>query len=220
MRFKDFLSVLLLSVVSFSFVSSKAQAQGSDNPNRVTSLVYVCGMTFKVSGKSASLVLGYTYLTGEGKITCYDVLTGRSQEIPTKVTIRGPAAGVSYQNAVISANISGIGLSKGPEALLGNYLSIRSSAAIGVGVGFSKSIRVAKDAVVLDLGVEGTQGLGFQTDLLKVTIEARDTSEALVAGGAVSAVPVEIVYVKENQPVQIIDGQGRLMKVIMLKQVQ
>jgi hypothetical protein len=34
---------------------------------------------------------------------------------------------------------------------------------------------------------------------------------------SVNAVPVKVVYVSENQPVQIVDSQGRLLQVIYLK---
>jgi len=40
---------------------------------------------------------------------------------------------------------------------------------------------------------------------------------AQVPAPVVNVVPVKTVYVAENQPVQIIDGQGRLLQIIYLK---
>ncbi len=81
-------------------------------------------MTFKASGKSASIILGYTYLKGEGELSCYDILTGVTQKIPISVKLRGPA--------------------------------------LGLGVGVTKSLRVAKDTVVVNLSVQGIKGIGAQ----------------------------------------------------------
>ena len=37
------------------------------------------------------------------------------------------------------------------------------------------------------------------------------------SGPTVATVPVKVLYVQENQPVQIVDSQGRLLQVIYLK---
>jgi hypothetical protein len=41
--------------------------------------------------------------------------------------------------------------------------------------------------------------------------------ELPVQSNNVTAVPVRVLYVSENQPVQIVDPQGRLLQVIYLK---
>lgn len=229
-----FLSVLMTS----SFFALPAFAKDG----KVSSILYVCGMTFKASGKSASIILGFTYLKGEGELSCYDILTGVTQKIPISVKLRGPAVGLSYQSVEVSAKIAGVGISRGPESLLGRYLAVRESAALGIGVGVTKSLRVAKDAVVVNLSVQGVKGIGAQIDILSVDVQARDEDREETQMVTQIAEPVEttmdanpsyatndntsyntrvvsteVVQVRENQPIQIIDDQGRVIKVITLK---
>ncbi len=40
---------------------------------------------------------------------------------------------------------------------------------------------------------------------------------AVAPPAAIRVVPVQVVYVAENQPVQIVDSQGRLIEVLYLK---
>lgn len=223
--------VLVLSIMT-SFTSSETFAQRDGE--KVTSILYVCGMTFKVSGRSASLVFGYTNLKGQGQLSCYDILTGETEIIPTTVTLRGPAVGISYQTVEISAKVAGIGIRRNPESLLGRYLTVRESAAVGVGVGVSKSLRVAKDAVVIDLSVQGIKGIGAQIDILSLDIQKRDDLNESVStapntlqdssqydsqneSNHVSVAPMRAVRVRENQPIQIIGENGQILKVITLK---
>jgi hypothetical protein len=48
--------------------------------------------------------------------------------------------------------------------------------------------------------------------------QSQDTSGGVAP--AVSVVPVKAIYVSENQPVQIVDAQGRLLQVIYLKRTK
>ncbi len=235
LAFKNINSVRLLNIgvsmktlISFFTILSlcftaHARTQESQG-DKVTSLLYVCGMTFKVSGKSASIILGYTYLKGEGELSCYDVITGAKQKIATKVKIKGPAVGLSYQSVEISAKVAGIGLSRGPESLLGRYLAVRESVAVGVGVGLTKSLRVAKDAFVLNLSVQGVKGIGAQIDILSLDIQPRDEEDleqwnnySSIEAPSMKVTSVEVARVRENQPIQIVDADGNVLKTISIK---
>ena len=59
MKNKSVISVLVLVLsIMTHFISLETFAQRDGE--KVTSLLYVCGITFKVSGQSASIVFGYT----------------------------------------------------------------------------------------------------------------------------------------------------------------
>ncbi len=223
MKNKLLYSALLLCLTLHAPLSSSAEP--------VTSLLYSCGLHFKASGQSAYIGLGYTDIKGEGEMACYDYLTGTTQHIPLKVIIRGPGAGLGITGIIVSGGVDGIGLSKSPESLLGRYLAVRGSAAVGVGAGVTPSLRVAKDAVVLDLNVQFTKGLGAGVDILSVQIEADSAKKAYTVApvaapaaassentaAATTSVPTEVITVAENQPVHILNKDGQVIKIIYLR---
>lgn len=50
-----------------------------------------------------------------------------------------------------------------------------------------------------------------------VNLPTNALAPGLMPAPSVSTVPVKVIYVSENQPVQIVDSQGRLLQVIYLK---
>lgn len=205
----------LIMATATLYGANKAQAK------EVESLLYICGLNFEASGKSASLVLGYTHLKGDGVLSCYDILTGATQQIELTVTLKGPAVGVNYQTAQVSAKVLGLRLSRAPESLLGSYAAIRGSAAIGVGVGATTSLRIAKDDVSINLSLQGVKGLGAQIDFLSVELEAKNQAQKEKPQMQESNVNVKnalpIVQVYENQPIQILNAQGQVVKTITIQ---
>ena len=217
---------------------------------KVTSLLYTCSVSFTAKGKSIYLGLGFTGLRGDGMIACYDYIHHTTQHIPIKVTARGPGAGLGITGLVVSGGATGVGLTSGPEALLGRYLTVRVGASAGVGVGASAGIRLSHNAFVVDASVQAQGGLGAGVDILSVDMELDNDHAAFtdnapltdVVGSApapappvavapatpapapivepaipVVTVPVKILYVSENQPVHLVDAQGRLLQVIYLR---
>lgn len=234
-----FASVLTLAM---TMAAAPAMAQGQPiEEGKVTSILYTCSLDFKAAGHSIYVGLGYTDLHGDGQIICYDYLTGHTERIPLRVTLRGPGAGLGVTGLIVSGGISGIGLTRGPESLLGRYLTVRASAAVGVGVGAATSLKVAKDAVTLDVSLEIPKGIGGGVDIMSLDIEAageRQIIDQQVAQPVVQAQPVQyvpaqqapttvqnitnvtqtqVIYVQENQPVHLVDAQGNLLKVIYLR---
>jgi hypothetical protein len=212
---------------------------------KVTSLLYTCSVSFTAKGKSIYLGLGFTGLRGDGMIACYDYRHHTTQHIPIKVTARGPGAGLGITGLVVSGGATGIGLIRGPEALLGRYLTVRAGASAGVGVGASAGIHLSHDSFVVDASVQAQGGLGAGVDILSVDMEL-DTDHAAYTDNApltdvvgpapalappvavapdpivepaipVVTVPVKVLYVSENQPVHLVDAQGRLLQVIYLR---
>jgi len=214
--------------------------------HRHLKLLYTCNLSFHASGKSVYIGVGYTDMYGKGILSCYNYRNGASEDIPVRVTARGPGAGLGVTGLAISGGATGIGITTGPESLLGHYGVLRAGAAIGTGVAGGLGLRLSNGAATIDATIQAEGGLGAGVDLLYVSIEAESlkapaapseilkeapkaTKEPLKetfkqelgaksdAAPVVSAVPVKVVYVSDNQPVQIIDSQGKLLQIIYLK---
>jgi hypothetical protein len=222
---------------------------------KVSSLLYSCNLSFHASGKSIYVGIGYTDIEGKGTLSCYDFLTGATQHIPLKVSARGPGAGLGVTGLALSGGATGVGISKGPESLLGHYVALRGNAAVGVGVGAATALRLSNGSATIDVSLQAQNGLGAGVDLLWVDLQA--DGEKTVESSAVTAVapaapvaplsapiaapapqsaaapvapavaaaptvttvtvPAKVLYVKENQPVHLVDSQGRLLQVLYLR---
>lgn len=208
---------------------------------QVSSLLYNCNVSFNASGRSVYLGIGYSEINGKGAISCYDFLTGATQHIPIRVKARGPGAGLGITGLNLSGGATGIGLTSGPEALLGRYGVVRGNAAIGIGAAASTGIRLSKGAITLSVNIEAQSGLGAGVDLLFVELSL-DGEKTIQPPDHVAQAPIaeqraeepaapsvsiqmpsrqpnpQVIYVKENQPIQILDRQGRVVKTFMLRQ--
>jgi hypothetical protein len=230
--------VLISSLLALGLcapIAANAQFDEREKKNEdVSSLVFNCNVSFHASGKSVYLGVGYTELNGHGTLACFDLLTGAQQDIPLKVKVRGPGAGLGFTGYNVSGGAIGIGLKKEPESLLGKYLSVRGNAAVGVGVGVGTGIRVAKDAFVLTLSVEGQSGLGAGVDLLSVELIEDKTRQRVITKAIVEnreevapaaqvvtspqvvvvqpAAPAQPVQVRIGQSVTVVDENGRVLK--------
>lgn len=202
-----------LSAVSYS-APSKASVE--------TPLLFNCSVSFSATGRSAYLGVGYTSISGKGTMTCYDYLKSTTEQIPLKVTIKGPGAGLGITGLSISGGQAGIGLHTNPDALLGRYLVIRGNAAAGAGGALSSGIRIGNGAFYLTVQIEGTTGLGFGIDVLSFEIE-RDSSVAATTTLAVAQQSVQtatvvavspvstVERVKLNQTVEVVDEAGNVI---------
>lgn len=233
----------ILSLLAFATALSAAPAPAKADEGKVSSILYTCNLSFKADGRSIYLGVGYTDVEGTGTISCYDLLTGATQRLPVKVKARGPGAGLGVTGLTLSGAATGVGVSTGPDALLGRYLMARGNAAVGIGAGAGAGLRLSKGSVTVDVSIDAQSGLGAGVDLLfidierngQVAIEAAKTEPvAQVAPTAtqteilyptrvaVQPVPVRVsnsktIYVTEGQPLEIVDAHGRVLQTIYLK---
>lgn len=223
MKFKETIFSALLTF-STLLISSGAHAE----EGKVTSLLYNCNLSFSAHGNSIYIGLGYTHLEGKGRLSCYDLLTGASEHIDIKVNAVGPGVGLGVTGLNVSGAAVGIKISRGPESLLGRYVSVRANAAVGIGAAASIPIRFSKDDVSINVEAEGQSGLGAGIDLLAIDIEADgkrivDTPPRKVEIRQLAETPLindaQVIYVNENQPIVIIDRTGRPLKTIYLKSI-
>ncbi len=197
---------------------------------KVSSLLYSCNLSFQASGPGTFIVSGAP-LNGTGLITCYDFLTGATEKINLKVKAKGLRIGIEGRVS-ISGGALGIGLTTGPESLLGTYGVVRAGGAVGVGVGAATGLRLSKGAVTINAAINAQTGLGASVDLLALELEADGRKQVenrtevasavptpiqIAGANSVQAVPVETAYVSENQPVVFVDAQGRTIKIVYLK---
>lgn len=235
-----FLSTMtVMSAVAPMVVSSQAMAD-----EKVSSILFSCNLSFRATGRSVYVGIGYTDVSGSGTISCYDLLTGATEHVPVKVKARGPGAGLGVTGLVLSGAAAGVGVTKGPEDLLGRYGMVRGNAAVGVGGAAGVGLRLSKGSVSVDLSLEGQSGLGAGVDLLWVDLERdgesrleaapvkpampvaqAERAEVTTAESLPQATPIQIsssktIYLQEGQPLQIIDKQGRVIQTIYLKTVR
>ncbi len=118
-----FLLATLLSTTAWSHDRSERSDE------KVSSILYTCNLSFRADGSSTYIGVGFTDIKGKGTISCYDLLTGATQRIPVKVTTRGPGVGLGRTGLAISGTATGVGITAGPESLLGRYVMVRANAA-------------------------------------------------------------------------------------------
>lgn len=176
-----------------------------------TSILFNCSVSFYATGKSAYLGIGFTDVNGTGMMTCLDYVKNVVEEIPLKVKIRGPGAGLGITGLSISGGQVGIGLNESPDALLGKYVLARGNAAVGVGASLGTGLRVSKGAFDLIVNIQATNGLGAGIDLLTVELE-RDAARQV----HVTAVPTPpappVIKVPLGQVVEVVDANGKVVK--------
>src|SRR5688572_27891694 len=123
----------ILAVTAFVFLAEQSNAEeveGVEKGKVETPILFSCSVSFHATGKSAYLILGYTHIEGRRTMSCYDFVENVVEEIPLKVTIKGPGAGLGVTGLNVTGGQSGIGINASPDALLGKYLIVRGNAAI------------------------------------------------------------------------------------------
>jgi len=234
------LAVISLSANPLTVQDASAEVGGSTDEGRVSSILYNCNVSFSASGRSIYIGIGYSEIDGKGTISCYDLLTGATQHIPIKVKARGPGAGLGITGLNLSGGATGIGLTSGPEELLGRYGVVRGNVAVGVGAAAGVGLRLSKGAVTLNVNIDAQSGLGAGVDLMFVelsldgekvvqppsppsmaTAAATTASSTMAPQGVVQVqtqpIEAQVLYVQENQPVQLVDAKGRVLKVLVLR---
>lgn len=229
-------TVVLTTAFAAGFASSASAEEG-----KVSSILYTCNLSFKATGSSIYLGIGYTDIGGSGEISCYDLLTGATQHLPVKVRARGPGVGLGVTGLALSGAATGVGVSKGPESLLGRYVMARGNAAVGIGAAAGAGLRISKGSVTVDVSVQAQSGLGAGVDLLWIDLESGGVAttepakslpplESAKLAAVPTAQPASVVqkapirlstsktiYLSEGQPLEIVDGQGRVIQTIYLK---
>jgi hypothetical protein len=212
----------LCVALSSTFASNAIATEAGKVESKV---LFNCNLNFTATGRSAYIVVGGTNIQGTGMMTCYDFLKNVIEDIPIKVTIRGPGVGLGVTGLNISGGQRGLGINESPDSLLGDYLVLRGNAAVGVGGAASTGIRIGKGSIQLTAQVEATSGLGAGLDLLTFSIE-RDstrvatstpaeivskapTAEVNMPAQAVVLAQPAVVQVTTSQVIELVDHNGR-----------
>ncbi|RYZ68172.1 MAG: hypothetical protein EOP05_16735, partial [Proteobacteria bacterium] len=67
----------MVAVAASTSLAVAPAAHASDSSDeKVSSLLYSCNLSFRATGRSIYLGIGYTDIKGKGTISCYDLLTG------------------------------------------------------------------------------------------------------------------------------------------------
>lgn len=192
-----------VSLASMGVLSSSTAA--AEMGKVETPILFNCNVSFHATGRSAYFLLGYTNIDGSGMMSCYDFAENVVEEIPLKVKVRGPGAGLGITGLNISGGQAGIGLNSSPDALLGEYLVVRGNAAVGVGGAASSGIRIAKGAFYLTVQIEANSGLGAGVDLLSFELKRdrhRPSTRVAMPVPPASAQPMKEAASALAQPVE------------------
>lgn len=227
------LAALTLPTVFTEIALADRENSERENSEKVSSILYTCNLSFKADGSSTYIGIGYTDIRGTGTISCYDLLTGATQKIPVKVTTRGPGIGLGRTGLALSGTATGVGITAGPESLLGRYVMVRGNAAVGVGASAGAGLRVSKGSVSVDVAIETQSGLGAGIDLLWIDIESNGpattetpkvvayqnmaTPNTMSPSAPIRVSTSKVIYLVEGQPLEIVDDRGHVLETIYLK---
>lgn len=213
----------------YSSYPESSSATDPSSQSQITSILYTCSVSFRANGQGIYIVGGYTHIPGSGEITCLDLLTGARERIPIRVTASGPGIGLGYTSLSLSGVATGIGLTTGPESLLGNYVQLRANAAVGLGVGAGTGLKFSKGAVLIDVQVDFQSGIGAGIDLLVVKIE-RDPSrepyreyvpleraQNVPPERAQNVRPTSSVSVRNGERITVVDADGNVIQTLVIK---
>jgi hypothetical protein len=117
------------------------------------SLRYSCDLSFQISGESYFLALGYSAAEGRGEVRCYDFKEKRKIRIPVRARMEGIGAGLGYQEFTMSGGVNKALIKSSPEALLGSYVRVGASGAVGVGAGLEADTRISLSNGAFTLGI-------------------------------------------------------------------
>lgn len=136
-----------------------------------------CNMSFKIEGNSVDLGLAETSASGQGRLSCYEYLTGTFEEIPLKVSVKGLGHGAGLSGFHISGGKVGLGINTEPESLLGSYARIGANPALGAGAQTGGGFRLdfKKGSIKISAILAGSSGLGAGFEVSELLIE-RDPS--------------------------------------------
>jgi hypothetical protein len=139
---------------------------------RVEQPLWTCALNFEANGGGLQLLLGSFKLTGPGQIRCIDI-AGNQQDLDVKVTMGSNVLAPNF--AIGSFDMmgmaSGIGVARGPEALLGTYYTAGANGSAVIGVGANLALKGGREAVTINVAVNVLKGFGLQAGLNRLTIE-------------------------------------------------
>lgn len=142
--------------------------------------VWDCALTFTAKGGGVQIIVGKFQLSGPGNVRCVDV-AGNTEVLPVRIIMGGSliAANVALGYFQLAGVASGIGVASGPQALLGDYVTVGAQAGLIVGAGANFSIHGGSEAVTLNLGVNVSRGIGAQVGISGVRIVAADSIDEM-----------------------------------------
>lgn len=147
---------VILSMLALAFTASAAQAEVKTAP------LFDCALTFQAQGGGIKIFVGKFELSGPGQISCIDI-QGNTEEIPVFVRIGAKPVTPTIAIGVmkVAGVATGVGLSSGPESLLGGYFVGGVKGALGVGAGAQVALHAANSALTLNGSLQAIAGLGL-----------------------------------------------------------
>lgn len=157
-----FAFVTIFSVTSFSVASADT-----------------CALEFTAKGRDLQILVGYSHLKGKGLIKCVDDHR-RSTALPIRVTFKTP---ILFPRFSLSPTVTVHGVASGiqvpPEtrrgppggapAILGSYLTVNATAAVGEGAGTSLDLQGEDNQTPINLKLENIEGFGVAIGATQVT---------------------------------------------------
>ena len=152
-----------LVVLGFAFAGmAQADTQGP---------AWVCNIDGEMSGTSVGLIVGFQELKGTGMISCKSAF-GERVEQPVILRMTGLGLGLGFAD-IKSVKIftAAIGVTSGPEALLGKFkVGLSTGATLAeVGADADLALALSNEGVGFEVGVTGRKAQGLEAHLHAIT---------------------------------------------------
>ncbi len=164
---------LMMTVASVIAALAFSQAQALEdmdytNYSENRGSQYLCRLTGEMRGVSIAFGVGGQVISGQGKITCTDLNTGRRLVQPVKLRLAGAGWGLELSR-IRSIRVVSSGVTVSNIAYFYDNFSVGAEAGaslINQGIGFDLALRLAgQNGFGFDLAVQGRDILGLGAHL-------------------------------------------------------
>ena len=174
--------LLVILAVGLAGVMANAQEPGMspmDNEMHAEGRVWVCGMQFKGTAKGFKIIAGHFKSVADGMLSCTNI-HGKKWSKNVRVTFGAhclsPVVGIGYMKYYgLSGELSLF--NKDPEVILGKYLAVNADAAVILGAGAFRAVKVGMPQLAMNMSIKLEKGLGVNVGIDHLYISERDTDD-------------------------------------------
>lgn len=171
--------LLVILAVGLTGVFAHAQEpvmSTMDNDIHAQGRLWVCGMQFKGTAKGFKIIAGHFKSVADGVLSCTSV-HGKKWTKNIRVTFGAhclsPTVGIGYMKYYgLGGEISLF--NSDPEVILGKYLAVNADAAVILGAGAFRAVKVGMPQLAVNMSVKLEKGIGVNVGIDHLYISERD----------------------------------------------
>lgn len=142
-------------------------------PNAVKGPLYTCHLSGSMSGGSIAIIVGGQYIHGMGNIICTNNFSHKRMRLPVKLKLIG--AGVGFELSQIkNLRLFTAGLGVNNPNFFNQSFAIGATTGaslVRAGFEFDTAVRLSKNGVGFELGIQGREVLGLGAHLYAMTFQ-------------------------------------------------